>query len=430
MYARRGSLVAIQALALLPLCGGCHLLASYSPGRSADAGRLPQVDSRTIDARGTPPLDGDALDLAAGDGAIVLTDSNIVQTDGQTTFWLDTAWTRRIRLTFDNTTRPEDLLGFPVLVVLDSTRIDYSDTAAGGKDLRFVDADNQTDLPHEIERYNDRGRSFVWVRVPKIDRASGSDFIWLYYGNAASADRQNAAAVWNSGYVGVWHLSGDFDDATGNGLQATNYGSTSAAGQIAGCRAFDGNDYLELPNRSSLALDQLTVELWFSSTQRWDATYWPGSAVLISRATASWQSNDWSLIAGRKDAEAGDMGRVILGVGAATGWAASSEPVIYSNTGKNDGLFHQAVWTRTTAGKNRLFIDGVEEDSVTDGGDTISPDRPIQIGGDPRHGNSSYLIGRIDEVRISKVVRSPHWVNAEHTAMADKLIGYGTPEFR
>ena len=135
------------------------------------------------------------------------------------------------QLIFDNVLRSENLVDFPVLVQLDSSRVDYSLTQNDGADLRFVDL-NGTLLPHEIETWNAAGTSYVWVKVPQIDGSSGTDHIWLYYGNAvAAAWRQNVAAVWNSGYAAVYHLDAHArQDSTANLNHGTNSGSLDATG--------------------------------------------------------------------------------------------------------------------------------------------------------------------------------------------------------
>ena len=69
-----------------------------------------------------------------------------------------------VKLLFDNSTS-SNLQDFPVLVKLDSSRVDYSQTQDNGEDLRFYDADG-TLLSHEIETWNESGDSFVWVKVP------------------------------------------------------------------------------------------------------------------------------------------------------------------------------------------------------------------------------------------------------------------------
>ena len=82
-------------------------------------------------------------------------------------------WLKRVKLVFTNTVS-EELTDFPVLVVLDSERISYTETLDEGQDIRFVDADG-TMLPHEIESWNEAGSSYVWVKVPSIPASSSTD---------------------------------------------------------------------------------------------------------------------------------------------------------------------------------------------------------------------------------------------------------------
>src|SRR3989304_706971 len=49
-------------------------------------------------------------------------------------------WQFKRKLTFNNATVAENLVDFPVLVVLNSSRIDYTQTQNAGQDLRFPDS--------------------------------------------------------------------------------------------------------------------------------------------------------------------------------------------------------------------------------------------------------------------------------------------------
>ena len=95
-------------------------------------------------------------------------------------------------------------------------------------------------LPYEIEQWNPGGTSVVWVLVPQIDAGSTTDFIWMYFGNPAAPDGQNAPGIWSSSYRGVWHLT-NFTDSTGKGHTGTNQGSTTeTAPLIGGALHFNG----------------------------------------------------------------------------------------------------------------------------------------------------------------------------------------------
>ncbi len=132
--------------------------------------------------------------------------------------WWDPNWLERKKLTINNSDQTEDLDDFPLLVKLDGTRIDYSKTLNLGEDIRFIDNedDGATELKYEIEKWDESGTSYVWVKVPRIDGSSSTDHIWIYYDYFAASDNQDPANVWTSGYAGVWHLKEDPTPAGGS----------------------------------------------------------------------------------------------------------------------------------------------------------------------------------------------------------------------
>src|SRR3989344_8654011 len=123
----------------------------------------------------------------------------------------DSSWAYRKKITFSNTdanlgVTSENLVNFPVLVKLSSSNIDYTKTQDSGQDIRFTDTDG-TDLAYEIEKWDETGTSWVWVKVPQIDINSSTDYIYLYYSNTSAIDHQQGTSVWNSNYVMVQHLA-------------------------------------------------------------------------------------------------------------------------------------------------------------------------------------------------------------------------------
>ena len=173
---------------------------------------------------------------AVNDAPVAVNDSYTVAEDSTLTVgWWDTDWTRRQQITFNNTNvggfaPAETLSNFPVLLVLDSTKVDYTLTQDDGGDLRFFDADG-TPLAYEIERWDEAGNSYVWVKVPQID-IGATDSIPMYYGNAAVADGEDPSAVWaGTGYRSVYHL----DDAgpTVEDATSTNYDGSAMNGATA-----------------------------------------------------------------------------------------------------------------------------------------------------------------------------------------------------
>lgn len=89
-----------------------------------------------------------------------------------------------------------------------------------------------------------------------------------------------------------------------------------AEGPFTGSKAatFDGKSYVEIPHHADFALNTLSVEFWFKSTQAWDQPYWPGSAALVSKATAGGGSGDWTILGGSTTAGR-NQGRIIAASG-------------------------------------------------------------------------------------------------------------------
>ena len=58
----------------------------------------------------------------------------------------------------------------------------------------FVSIEHRSPLPYEIEKWDETGTSFVWVKVPQIPASSSADFIYLYYDHGAESHAQNAPA--------------------------------------------------------------------------------------------------------------------------------------------------------------------------------------------------------------------------------------------
>ncbi|MGD8375397.1 MAG: DUF2341 domain-containing protein, partial [Acidobacteriota bacterium] len=177
--------------------------------------------------------------------------------------WWSAPWRVRQRIDLDNSGQGEALIDFPVLVTLSPSNFDYTRAQPGGSDLRFVDADAVTELPHEIDEWVEGGISRVWVRVPQIDPGPAADFIWLYYGNEGALEAADAAAVWSDGFAGVWHLRGDLQDSGPFGNHGTDNGSSADSGPLGAARYFGGSAWVDVGADASLGITgDLTLEAW------------------------------------------------------------------------------------------------------------------------------------------------------------------------
>jgi uncharacterized repeat protein (TIGR01451 family) len=79
----------------------------------------------------------------------------ITSGDEEVVTW-NPSWSCRKKLMFDNSGQSEALVNFPVLVNLSLSNFDYSKAKLDGTDLRFVAADNVTELMYHIEYWDAR----------------------------------------------------------------------------------------------------------------------------------------------------------------------------------------------------------------------------------------------------------------------------------
>lgn len=338
--------------------------------------------------------------------------------------WYDTDWLYRRKITFDNSAQAENLTNFPALVTLDNTDIDFAKVKAAGADIRFTDSDGSTLLSHEIELWDDgTENAVVWVKVPQINASSNTDYIYLYYGNTAATDSQNASAVWSNGYAGVWHMNQNpggtapqILDSTSNARHLTSAGSMAADdvvdAKIGKGLSFDGtNDYLSIP-LSGLNFDTGHIEIWiqksttpFRAFFRTDGSGCDSEFYLTSNTAGFWTNG--SCAAGTYEAT--------TSVGGATGWNHTSFQ------GRSDG--------------NTIFINGLQVspnyvqgnasraiflDDFASGATLFS----LGTAGDP----SEFWNGIMDEFRISNTTRSGAWIAAQYTNMNGGYVSYGSEE--
>ncbi|MBW1808591.1 MAG: DUF2341 domain-containing protein [Deltaproteobacteria bacterium] len=324
--------------------------------------------------------------------------------------WWNESWTRRRRLAFKNEDGTEDLLHFPLLVVLDEQRIDYPVLLPGGQDIRFIDADG-TELDYEIDHWNENGRSYIWVNVPQIDSNSYVDSIFMYYGNQVALDGQDPEGVWNPDvYRAVWHLGDDFEDSSDKHNHGSNSGSNPAGGIYGGARYFDGDDYIDCGNQASLDVSgSISVEAWMNVGQ-FTGVHMP--IVTKGNHTYGLQIQDNNrLLFFIFDSNDSWQGAV-----------SNSNPVV-ARWIHVVGVFDQDLVS------NNIFL-YVNGSLQSDRGTVVSipiDSYSVNIGRDAEETDRTF-IGTIDEVRIAAVARSAQWVAAQFKSMTDKFIKYGQEE--
>lgn len=334
--------------------------------------------------------------------------------------WYSGSWEYRKKITFNNSSQAENLTDFPVLVKLDSTRIDYNYTQNAGQDIRFTDSDGVTLINYEIEKWDETGSSFVWVRVPQIDASSSTDYIYIYYGNSLATDGQSTTSVWTSNYKLVQHLAESsgtgINDSTSNNNDGTKRSGTEpnsiTTGQIGGAQNFDGsNDYIGATDTGfPTSANDRSVSLWFNPT-----TY-NAACPIFTYGTE------------------GGGKRFEVGTRTTTWLVIAVNGAAYGTTDTpNAGQWTHVVFTFTGANNSdfKMYINGAQKTTSsqtgTDKAVNTTSNGASQIGSNIARTNFCYS-GSVDELRVLNTVSSASWIAAEYKSESDTFNTFGVVE--
>jgi biopolymer transport protein ExbB len=325
--------------------------------------------------------------------------------------WWNGDWKYRKEISFDLSPAGADIAGsaqdVPVLIRLSLANFAYfNDTKPDGSDFRLVAGDDKTPLKFHFEKYDPQDQmALLWVRVPQMSGGSKTDKIFAYYGDP---DAPSAADVPGT-YDASQTLVLSFTESGGLPADATAYKNNPSASTvvltpaslIGGGAKFAGKESITVPATPSLRLlpsQGITASAWL----RVDAA---------QRATVMALS---------------DQGKVVeLGLEGPRLFARASvggAPVTV--TQQSDlalGQWHHVALT-AGAGMLSLYVDGVAAGSA--------PVALQEVGGTFTIGaldGAKFLTGEIDEVEVSKVVRSADWLKAEARGqgMDATLVVYG-----
>ncbi|MEI6809379.1 MAG: DUF2341 domain-containing protein, partial [bacterium] len=280
----------------------------------------------------------------------------------------------------------------PVLVRLNRDFFDFRRTKANGDDIRFSTATG-TPLAYQLDEWDAaNGNASIWVRIPVI-RGNERQEIKLYWGKADAVSESSGHAVFNdaNGYLSVWHMSDPVKDEVGT-LVSKDTGTSSSAGMIGLGRYFGegkgincGENITTYPSGSS----PCTAEAWIKAGK----------------------ANTTVLAWGNEQAQ----GKAVMQL--------ASPPHIrmdcyFSGANVEGGSrISMSEWTHVVhafkSGESRLYVNGVLDGLSKSDGAPLNIRNPAKmwIGGWYNHFTFS---GDIDEVRMSKVTRSPDWVKLQY----------------
>lgn len=332
--------------------------------------------------------------------------------------WWNDEWTFRKKLVIDTTPTTginlqDSAKDVPVLVRLHTGNFGYFlDLKQDGSDLRFIGSDDKTPLKYHIEKFDPINQmAFIWVLVPQVMGLSGTEFVWMYYGNANAVNGADGEGSFGINQTLDYHFNGDGTapkDVTAYKNNPVLYTAESLPASFIGAgAAFKGQSIINLPDTPTLKV---------MPESGWTAAMW----VKISEA-----QNNADLLH-RKD------GRQELTL------SVNQDVLLASYTGA-DGAAHEVKgpslplgnWQHVAlslgGGQLVLYVNGNEVGRTAV---TVSEmGGPISIGNSETGGNNAFT-GEIDELTLAKVARSPAWLKTVYGSQGvdAKLLKYGDDE--
>jgi hypothetical protein len=354
--------------------------------------------------------------------ALVLSLSLLAATPAMAQSWLN-GWSHRVEIAIDSDKIDAALADFPVLLYLStSSGIDPDDVSfvfdeLGAEKLKLAvtTGDGTTQCYVEIEKWDSASKqAWLWVKVPNI--ASGANTtLYLYYdstqpdnttwvGETGTTPAQN---VWDSHFVGVWHMTDGPGQAILDSTSHANNGAKKGAnepqqvdGQIAKAQDYDGiDDLVTLPD-----IDLHSAH----SVECWLVRYGTQYGLFIAHRGAGGNAFQFY------DRPSATDNKLHY-------WNGTS--IVDSGSDVSTGTWHYASVTHDGVSTLVFYLDGVGDGSRTLSLGGVSTEN-ITL----QRNTVRYAEGLLDEVRFSDVARSAAWIKATYYSGDDGLLSFGSEE--
>lgn len=313
--------------------------------------------------------------------------------------WWNSNWNYRKNIVLESDYVDSALNNF--VVCINVTDTDLRDHAQNnGNDIAFVNEANDTQYKHEIEYYNGAtGQLLAWVNISSLSHTADTK-LNIYYGNAGAGDQQDKTGTWATSYLAVYHLNDtDWLDSTSNNNDLT----TSSAPSLISTYWYQGADFHEdnlvAATLLDAATDYLTFEYIFlidENTETEFLHFWKKS------------SGDTYLLPGSRYKDL--QGYVKLET-------VTESILTVGDLVQQDNFYYSGF---TMRGDNYLMAwlnNGVainESCNSWDAGTTTD----FEIGG-PTYD----MEGTLEEIRVSKVVRSNDWMETSYDTLFHAVDG-------
>ena len=296
-------------------------------------------------------------------------------------------WTLRSKVNINAQAIGQSIDNATVAVRLHSGNFDFSSANLDGSDIRFIAADDKTELKYQIEKYDAVNElAVIWVQLPKLDARDKDAHFWLYSGNEKAA-AGNAQAAWDSNTAAVFHFAEKtlLQDSSGNGLAASGEIKVQKAALLGEAAVF-ASQPLVIPANPRLTAGGKAGYTWSA---------WIKPAGMPQQAVLYSQGDALNLkIEGQK---------LSLNIAASTISGGEIKP----------GSWQHVAFT-LEGGKATVFINGVSV--ATGDAPVVDAESDLTIG-------EGYT-GEMDELEIADTARSNDWLKlaASSQGMDSQLL--------
>ena len=281
---------------------------------------------------------------------------------------------------------------FPLLIRLNKDWFDFSRAKLNGEDIRFSTSRGAS-LPYQIEQWDAAaGTADIWVRIPAINGNAHQE-LKLHWGKADAANESNGAALFNesNGYLSVQHLNESVKDEVGS-LEAQDTGTTSSAGMIGKGRHFPGGKGIfcgdKIANFPTGAASH-SSQAWFRPIMSNGRVIGWGNEQRVGKVIMDYRSPSHILI----------------------------ECYFSSANVKSSTKIPRNQWVHVVhtyrKDDSRVYINGILDGVNKSSSSPLSIKKPAKMWIGGWYNNYDFK-GDIDEVRISRVVRSADWIKLEY----------------
>lgn len=355
--------------------------------------------------------------------------------------WLS-GWSKRVKLTIDNTDIDSALTNFPILLYISASSgrnnddiscvFDELTADANRKKIAVTKDDGDTECYVEIEKWDDANEdAWLWVKAPTVSNSADTD-LYLYY-DSTHADNDTyvgdtndvvAESVWDSNFLAVYHMADGAStsaiyDSTSNDNDGTKKGAAEPAvttsGKIGNAQDFDNND--DRINIGNVRANNLTVEALVKIPSGISINEPVVNLGYTSHADPYYE---YFLIAFK--------------TGEAAGFYVTTGGNFYSVSGTVDicdNAWHHIAGTYDGS-TMYVYTDGADQQSnASPSGNINDYGQDAYIGGYTNlstAGDDYYYQDIMDEVRISDTARSAAWIKATYETTRDELLDWGSEE--